>query len=52
MRERRQKYQQTKSRMAIAGSADAKQRAKQIQIIGGAALVVVVVVLFWMAFMR
>lgn len=52
VRKRREKYQQTKSRMAAAGTADAKQRARKIQIIGGAALVVAVVVLIWMAVMR
>jgi hypothetical protein len=49
VRKRREKYQKTKSRMAALGAADAKQRAKQIQIVGGAALVLLVMILVWMA---
>lgn len=50
IRARRQKYQKTKFRMAAAGSTDARLRARRIQIIGGAALLVVVIILCWMAF--
>lgn len=50
VRKRRKKYLKTKSRMAAAGASDARRRARQIQWIGGVALLVVVVILCWMAF--